>query len=63
MPQLKTEEEMRQELIAIDKDLDAARKKLNDGEVSRDWFVRRYESLSGMKLGLRWALGENNRYD
>lgn len=63
MPKLKTEEEMRQELIAIDKDLDTARKKLNDGEVSRDWFVRRYESLNGMKLGLRWALGENDRYD
>lgn len=63
MPTCKTESEIRDEIRTIDRDLESAREKLRNGEMSRDWFVRRYEQLSGMRLALRWALGEADRYD
>jgi hypothetical protein len=60
---MKTEKEIRDEIEAINRDDERARKEYKDGEIPKVVLRSKLLQNSSMRLTLKWVLGENDRYD
>jgi hypothetical protein len=60
---MKTEKEIRDEIEAINRDDERARKEYKDGEIPKEILKSKLLQNSAMRLALKWVLGENDRYD
>lgn len=60
---MKSEEEIRAEIIAIEKTINNYRNAFRNNEIDKSSFRTAFDNQTHMILALRWVLGENDRFD
>lgn len=60
---MKTEEEIREEIKALEKTIDNYREAKEKGKIDMEAFRHAYTENSSMIAALHWVLGENDRFD